>query len=133
MKALVRVLFFYDCNEFITMVVAVKSEAHPPPNPTPDYATHLSATALNPPPAALDTPVTPGRCWQKFFTAFYLYSNFTILEARSRNDRPFFTPSDSEVLLRISVLFYSKSTIPVFGKFYLILHLHSKIIFFCDF
>jgi hypothetical protein len=37
-------------------VVAVKSEAHPQPNPTPDYATHLSAATLNPP-ASLAPPV----------------------------------------------------------------------------
>ena len=37
-------------------VVAVKSEAHAQANPTPDYATHLSAATLNPP-ASLAPPV----------------------------------------------------------------------------
>ena len=37
-------------------VVAVKSEAHAQANPTPDYATHLSAATLNPP-APLAPPV----------------------------------------------------------------------------
>ncbi len=37
-------------------VVAVKSEAHAQVNPTPDYATHLSAATLNPP-APLAPPV----------------------------------------------------------------------------